>query len=248
MRTTTLSFSTFALILIALAFSGAGKKGIQKAYVKIDSNLYASRFEVTNREYGLFLEDLKKNTKTETYQACLFDSTQWQKKFPHVYKQTYEMYHYHPGYNDYPIVNISIEAAREYCKWLTDKQADLGNKSPGKIVFRLPTEREWNKLAAALPGHNLPWAGNLPVSGGDGKTYQANVKVRDLSLGYLSYNFDGYLMAARVKSFQPNNRLGIYNVIGNVSEMTEEGKLKGGNTALTKFFNPGLLSIAGLQA
>lgn len=55
------------------------------------------------------------------------------------------------GYDDYPIVNITHEAAIAYCEWLTDQYNSSGKKKFRQATFRLPTAREWQIAALGYP-------------------------------------------------------------------------------------------------
>ncbi|MEI7661936.1 MAG: SUMF1/EgtB/PvdO family nonheme iron enzyme [Bacteroidota bacterium] len=188
-------------------------------------NLYAARCEVTNQEYREFLTDLISTNQAEEYLKCRYDSTQWIRKFPIYNNETHPgNYHSHPAYNKYPIVNISMEGASCYCKWLTDKYNSDAKRKYRKILFRLPTESEWEKLACPFPGYKLPW----PAADKNGKSFRANIKIKDALTGKDNYMIDGGLTTIMVGHYKPN-RMGIYDVIGNVSEMTSDGRQKGGS-------------------
>lgn len=227
----------FALPLIFLISIGASKKpNIKRDFVRFedvrvstDKNvLYFSKYEVTNREYNAFLLDIKTKNQSE-YEACLFDSSQWKNKFPNmVFPESFgSMYHRHPNYGDYPVVNISLKAAKKYCEWLTACYNNDSKKQFSKVKFRLPSESEWKMIADPLPGHNLPWPGNFPYTD-DRKSFLANIKFKDTTGGYAKYIADKGLITINKGQYNPNN-LGIFDVIGNVSEMTDEGNLKGGS-------------------
>ena len=90
------------------------------------------------------------------------------------------MYHWHPAYDNFPIVNITKEAMTLYCDWVTKKYNNIEKRSFKKVKFRLPTEMEWKTLSSPLPGHNLPWSGDLPYEHKDkGNNYFANIKIWD---------------------------------------------------------------------
>ena len=58
-------------------------------------------------------------------------------------------YHNHPIYIDYPVVGVSHEQAKAFCAWRTDRVNEVFELHPkllrkyGKVLYRLPTEVEW---------------------------------------------------------------------------------------------------------
>jgi formylglycine-generating enzyme required for sulfatase activity len=229
MKTKTMltSLSFIAVLFIILSFGM--KADVKNNDVKIDNNLYASVYEVTNKEYRAFLQDLKSKNKNEEYHLCIYDSTQWIKKFPYSYNEPMtNSYHSHPAYDNYPIVNITKAAADAYCKWQTEKYNTSSTKKYKKVVFRLPSEIEWKKLASPLAGHNLPWYGNFPYKSGEEKTFLTNIKVKNNVTGNNDYSCDGGVYTLIVEHYKAND-LGVYDVIGNVAELTQSGTQKGGS-------------------
>lgn len=223
----------FILLLITLCtslvfVSAKLYEQAKKNYVAFDQNLYAGRYEITNLEYNLFLADLKATNQNELYSKYIYDSTQWNQIFPKSDKGPYQTYyHNHQVYNHYPVVNITLEAAQSYCNWLTDKYHQNPERKYQKVIFRLPTEKEWIALAKPLPDHNLPWEGNSPFKKRKKqKYYLANIKSMDKTGE--NYCMDGAIFTLIVGHYKPND-LGFYDVIGNVAEMTADGKIKGGS-------------------
>ncbi len=226
-RNFNISLKIVALLLGTLL---SGMISISKnEYQKFDNKLFASPHEVTNKEYREFLRDLKSTGQNDKFIKYLYDSTQWVKKFSAQYNEPMvKTYHSHPAYDNYPIVNITKEAAEAFCEWQTDKYNKSSKKKYIKVLFRLPTETEWKKLAAPLPGNNLPWYGNLAYKSGEEKIALANIKVRDYVTDKDNYIFDGGLTTLIVGHYKANN-LGIYDVIGNVAEIIQSNVQKGGS-------------------
>jgi formylglycine-generating enzyme required for sulfatase activity len=67
------------------------------------------------------------------------------------------------AYDNYPVVNITQEAAQTYCNWLTAnyKTSDLGLQDHMQIGFKLPTRTDW--LHAASGGKTGPYAWGGPL-------------------------------------------------------------------------------------
>lgn len=124
------------------------------------------------------------------------------------------------GAPDKPVVCVSWRDARAYAAWLARKT--------GK-AYRLPSEAEWEYAARAGTASEFPW------QGGSAKACaHANVLDEDgMADGALAVFGgaggmpaaapcrDGYAGAAPVGSYPPN-RLGLYDMIGNVWEWTQD--------------------------
>lgn len=102
----------------------------QKPFLK---GFYIDRFEVTNRRYQKFLEDLPTHPEYKVMIEKLgyyAPPKGWQKaQFPE-------------GQDDHPTVWVSWFDAANFCQWA------------GK---RLPTEKEWERAARGTQGQAYPW-------------------------------------------------------------------------------------------
>lgn len=227
MKTQNFLLSLTIAIIAIVSLSAINVPDI-KDYIKFGDKVYALQHEVTNREYRKFLADLKANKQDDKFSKYLYDSTQWVKKFENSANQPFQAsYHSHPAYDNYPVVNITLDAAKSYCEWLTTKYNSDTKRKFKKVVFRLPDENEWKKLASVIPGNNLPWKGNSNQSE-NGKFFYSNIKIKDTKTNKNDYMSDGGLTTIIVAHYKPNN-LGIYDVIGNVCELTQDGLQKGGS-------------------
>jgi formylglycine-generating enzyme required for sulfatase activity len=201
---------------------------IQKKLKKIDEKLYASATEVTNHEYQIFIDFLKKNQSTENLAIAQIDSAQWRREF--AYNEPFvRYYHAHPAYQDYPVVNVSYEGTLLYCEWLTTQYNTHPKRNFNKVQFRLPTEQEWVKAAQGGNASAIyPWEGDqLKNKKG---MYRCNfIRAAEDTMGVAGFNNDNADITAPVKSYEPNT-FGLYNMSGNVAEMLfEKGKTKGGS-------------------
>lgn len=104
------------------------------------------------------------------------------------------------GKDNYPVVHVSYFDALEYCKW--------ANR-------RLPTEAEWE---AAAQGNNsddiFVWGNNFDELDANANTWQGQFPVKNESK-------DGFEYISPIKSY-PANSIGIYDMAGNVWEMTTD--------------------------
>jgi len=224
-----LSFLLSGLILF-LVNTGM-KSDPDDTFVKFDESLLVSKYELTNEEYSEFLNTLKKTNQVKKFNEFFPDSSMWTEKFKPSFNVPFKkLYHNHPAYNDYPVVNINKKAIETYCNYMTNKYNKNPERKYKRVLFRLPTENEWKKCFSPLPGHKLPWYGNFPYIADENNQIKplANLKVKNHASGEFSYIFDESLIAAPVGNYA-ENQLGIYDIVGNVAELTQEAKIKGGS-------------------
>lgn len=141
------------------------------------------------------------------------DTMCWMTEYTYSYNEpAMQNYFAHPGYAQFPVVGITWEQAQAFCYWRTNLYRSIG-KLPRAQEYRLPTEAEW-EYAARGGRHNAqyPWGG--PYVRDSKGCFMANFKpMRG------NYTEDGYLLPARVGSYDPND-YGLYDMAGNVSEWT----------------------------
>ncbi len=250
-----------------MSFTGgkdsAFTKKLRDAYMFIPSNtvvvdgekkdvegFYMMAREVTNIAYREFLSFLEVNGKTAALEIAKVRSEGWM--LPNAEMEPIARNYFpHPAYEEYPVVNITYEAALLYCDFLKEALNQSSGMKEGYEVVecRLPTRAEW--MMAARGNHELtpyPWGGH----------YVRNAKGCLLAnfnpIGTESITFDSKtneyrvvesangpslarpaLFTAPVDAFHPND-FGLYNMSGNVAEMVqEEGLAVGGSWRSTGF-------------
>ncbi len=102
--------------------------------------------------------------------------------------------------DDFPVVHVAYEDALAYCKWA------------GR---RLPTEAEWESAAQGNFNNAVfSWGNELSLLNQNANTWQGSFPVENTLI-------DKYESIAAVRSYPPNS-IGIYDMIGNVWEITSD--------------------------
>jgi formylglycine-generating enzyme required for sulfatase activity len=167
----------------------------------------------------------------------------------------------HPAYANYPIRAISKEAAYAFCVWLTESYGQYDRAKFHNVTFTLPSEKEWMRAAYGISekkkdkifdklgvfdvlNYDYPWLNNKAYM--NRNKWSKWVDLNQLYFGlnvmlllkvdYRKANFHdeiyGYTETKNVKSYR-KNKIGLYNMSGNVSEMTNHSDVvKGGSFAL----------------
>ena len=209
-RIVTLSCLGASILLLA----AAGMPDVKLA--RITEKLSVGKYEVTNREYQLFLSDLLASGKYDDLKKYLPDNKVFAKDFPATEKPMDEKYFSHPAFADYPVVGISHDAAVAFCEWLTQK-------SGSKQKYRLPTEKEWETIAKENNESAVYPGGQTKTTNEAGKyyfNYQPEAG---------NFTKDGFMYPAPVMKSLQASKKGIESMGGNVAEMVQEdGTAKGG--------------------
>lgn len=164
----------------------------------------------------------------------------------------------HPAYRDYPCTAITYAQAVAYCKWRTKMVNNLiyinshgGYKAfhpdslgemntPEYVEYRLSTKEEWEYASAAgLRYSDFPFGyyslldkNNFPVSRtSEGELLYKQLKYNPKAKSSRSPKnfFSSADPLDPVYLGTPNN-YGIYNLLGNVSELIQDSAFKGLNT------------------
>ena len=221
------------LFLCGLFFAFAFKKTkrfIPPGTVQISDTLFADETEISNfswQEYEFFIKT-KYGVNSKEHVATLPDTNVWRDKS--TFNEPYVKYYYrHPAYKDYPVVGISYEQAKGYCKWRTERvKTFLSIKQDFKhqnFEYRLPTTSEWEFLSNSIT--------NCFYNNGKNKKGQVMFNHRwmtdSISKKYFAENNANPDVTAPTYSYWRND-FGLFCIFGNVAEMVnEKGISKGGS-------------------
>lgn len=176
--------------------------------VRITDTFYADQTEVSNWSWCEFEWHTARTygQHSPEHLQTLPDSTMWP-SVPGLSSQPKRSYYRDPRYKNYPVVGISHEQAVAFAKWRTarvQEQYFAKYKKHIRLVYRLPTEHEWELVAGKKNDQKGP-----NISG--------NTRSPKLWL------------TVPVNSLSPNT-LGLLGCYGNVAEMVaEKGIGKGGS-------------------
>lgn len=219
-------------IIIIITLVGIGfafhkpKTFIPPGTKQINDTLFADETEITNFSWQEF-EAWTKNKygkNSQEHLAVLPDTFIWRDQM--TYNEPYVAYYYrHPAYKNYPIVGISYEQAIAYCKWRTDRVKSFltikGDFKNQNFTYKLPSKAEWELIAESSAiflnneGKNNKSIAQLNCRSTFDTLKKGPHKYADVTTSVYSYQ---------------KNRLGLYNLLGNVAEMVEEkGICKGGS-------------------
>jgi formylglycine-generating enzyme required for sulfatase activity len=220
------------LILIAPLAAFAGKK-TPKAPGTIQLNdsvsIDATEISVNNwNEYQYWLKETH-GEKSELFKASAPNKTVWKDTLGLSLRK---LYFDHPAYLKHPMVGITMEQAEAYCQWRTDRVNEYifykitKNKPhpdsiytiPQYYIFKLPTIQQYETAA----------------NFGNKKSVDKKIKKGKIMPGNFAESRNKLMEEAityttSVWRFTPNKKK-IYNLYGNIAEMTStKGKAFGGS-------------------
>ncbi|WDU60035.1 formylglycine-generating enzyme family protein [Pseudemcibacter aquimaris] len=165
--------------------------------------------EVTNREFRKFIEATNYVTSAERSKelgfpengSAVFDAASWKFVAGANWKHPEGPGSSIEGRDFDPVVQISLEDALAYAKW---------------VGRRLPTEKEWEFAArSGMDGKAYAWGDEFNPDGEHmANTWQGHFPSNNTA-------DDGYMGRAPVGCF-PANEYGLYDIIGNVWEWTQD--------------------------
>lgn len=199
-------------------------RSIEKSLVELSPELFVSKYEVSNDDYSKFINNVLRSREVDLYKQIVYDSSQWTKQSSDPEPSMMQnLYHWHPAYLEYPVVNISHNAALAYCDWLTKQYNKQRKRNYEEVVFRLPTNEEWMKAASSNRSNVVYGLQDDKLKNEKG-CYLSNLNPEKENR-----KADGGFYTVKVESYFPNE-LGLYNTIGNVAEMIDQqGVAKGGS-------------------
>ena len=209
-------------------------------FLEINDTMHVSQCEIRNGMYNKFLLDLLKQKRYDDLETAKSEKVDWNSLLLPMYKGIEHERIFAHGKEDneaFPVLNISYEAAVLYCEWLTNIYNSLEHKKKKykKVLFRLPTEKEWEYLARS--GNDdyyvYPWGSPNPtnIRGCYLGNFQTlgEIKPKDPKDPKSCPAHDGGVFPVYVHSYNPND-FGLFNMVGNVSEMIKKkGIAKGGS-------------------
>ncbi len=238
--------SILVLISISLAFCNHSNAQLFKkkkktklliqSYLPVNDSLYFGKYEVSISDYFAFMDDLKANKRLDLFDNYIIDTLLYNKIT--IYSNSYKSMS--SNILNYPVNNINHESAIEFCKWKTNQYNNNPKRKFNKVIFRLPTEKEWEYAAfGGKSSCEYPWGGPY-LRSRDGKllcnflrltskdiTFNTVLNKYEVVLDDL-INYIYYDGIANIDSYFPNG-YGLYNMSGNVAEMVaEKGLAKGG--------------------
>jgi formylglycine-generating enzyme required for sulfatase activity len=154
-----------------------------------------------------------------TYRGeSIYPNTQvWISDFMMSYNEPMRDYYFvHPAYNNYPVVGVSYLQATMYCQWYSD--ANGQRKDEYQIVYRLPSELEWERAASVVAEKRSKKSSGSPVN----NNFMRNSKgayISNFRPSANNFGQDGAMYPAPVQSYYTNDA-GCYNMQGNVAEWT----------------------------
>lgn len=185
------------------------------------SNRY--NFEINAYEGDVFNQKGEKN-KIQDRSAFIMkdkvnvypDTLAWIADFTYSFNEPWtEMYFWHPGFDEYPVVGVNWKQATAFCIWRSQLLNNFlrSKRQPEVMQYRLPSEAEWEYAARGGLNSNLyPWGGLYTRN--DKGCFLANFKpLRG------RYGDDGGMYTMTVASFAPND-FGLFDMAGNVAEWT----------------------------
>lgn len=239
--------------------AGTYGQSLEDPKVSVNS-FYIQDTEVSNADYQFFLEDLLRQRRFDLLDSVAVAPLNPEDIAPESLRENAEAHFSngsHELLGKYPIVNIPYASAELYARWLAEAyNADPKRKDGRNVRFRLPTAEEFAYAARGGKDNSpYPWGGPyyrnvrgcllsnfntyLPESKAEFEKFaqrvkgetslKAKQKAELLEKIDCDFEDDGGDFTVMVDAYFPND-YGLYNMAGNVAEMTaKEGETIGGS-------------------
>ncbi len=197
--------------------------------VKLTRGFYIQTREVTVGQWRAFVEETGFRTDAEKGDGAYV----WKAG---IYEKKKGVYWDKPGFaqtDGHPVTCVSWNDAQAFIKWLSKKD----NKS-----YALPTEAQWEYACRAGAKAARYWGDDPNQACSHGNVADGSVKKRFTRWATHGCE-DGYVYTARVGSFKPN-RLGLYDMMGNVWEWCRDKCWSKGKVA-TNTYRSGIKNPLG---
>lgn len=194
-------------------FPGDGEGPVRKIYV---DEFSISKYSITIKEFKRFIDDTNYTTDAEkfgwsfvfyeqlkdSHEAESVQNAPWWIKVDKAYWNLPDGENVGiEKYPNHPVTHISWRDAQEYCKWSNT---------------RLPTEAEWEFAArGGLNQKKYPWGDELFLDG------QIQCNIFEGEFPHKNNAPESMRFTTSVDEFNPND-FGLYNMVGNVWEWTED--------------------------
>jgi formylglycine-generating enzyme required for sulfatase activity len=170
---------------------------------------YIGRYEVTVGEFRNFSEATGYQSEAGKDDFCyIYEGNMWRRT---SYKN-WRSHNFSQEINE-PAVCLSWHDLQAFAAWLSSQ--------PGGRTYRLPTEAEWEYAARAGSDSDRYWLDNPDLACDYANIHDQSYD-REMESGEPGHNCDdGYARTAPVGSFTANG-FGIYDMLGNVWEWTQD--------------------------
>ncbi|MCA9077906.1 MAG: SUMF1/EgtB/PvdO family nonheme iron enzyme [Planctomycetaceae bacterium] len=141
--------------------------------MRVGQGFWMGRTEVTRGQFAQFVEDTVYVTDAERPGGAtqVFDH-QWDRYYVgetivHPWKSVTDKSWRDPGFgipmqDDFPVVCVSYQDMKAFCRWLTEREREAGRLADGWEI-RLPTEAEWAYACrgGSQESHHFWWGDDL---------------------------------------------------------------------------------------
>lgn len=207
-------------------------EGEEPILVNIKEGFWMGRTEVTVGQFERFVEETGYITDAEREGGgCQVFDPEWEISGvapPHPWihlegKSWRDPNFGFPLRDQYPVVCVSYNDDKAFCKWLTKKERAAG-RLPEGMVYRLPTEAEWEYACrGGQEGSHYFWWGN-DLSEGEGRLNISGIdflpgRNKTWVYGKVPWS-DGFAFVSPVDFYgdQGRNGFGLADMLGNVWE------------------------------